>query len=91
MALQAKSFSSIITAEPLTLHRGPTEEDKQRRGVKQRRERGKKERWISRARGFHGARGDCGYSAVLFICLQQRDTRACEARGGLVSDARHRL
>lgn len=43
MALQAKSFSSIITAEPLTLHRGPTEEDKQRRGVKQRRERQKRE------------------------------------------------
>lgn len=35
MALQAKSFSSIITAEPLTLQRGPTEEDKQRKGAEQ--------------------------------------------------------
>lgn len=44
MALQAKSFSSIITAEPLTLHRGPTEEDKQRKGAKQGREREAKKR-----------------------------------------------
>lgn len=44
MALQAKSFSTIITAEPLTLHRGPTEEDKQRKGVTQGREREAKKR-----------------------------------------------
>lgn len=85
MALQAKSFSSVITTEPQPVHCGLTEEGRKRWEVKKWREEREREGWGGEKDRFHEweapkvPRGIVVYNVVLYICLQQRVRQMDEA------------